>query len=599
MFNRYFNDELRDLRELGKAFARKHPEAGRLLEEFAYDPDVERVLEGVAFLTGRIRQKLDDEIPELSHGLLQLLWPHYLRPTPSMSVLEFAHRAGMVKGVQRIERGVQVASVPRDGTPCMFRTTSDVWLAPMRVAGIRVAHPTAGSTTLVVELAIEDGASIGPSDLPFLRFYLHGQRAVSTLLYYWLLRKTRAIVVASTDGGGTRREWPLPPDSVRPAGWSHAETLLDYGANVSRGYQILQEYFTLPEKYLFVDVCNLDAAPRAFGGSLVELTFYLEEDIPVHARPEKENLRLHCSPIVNLFPSSARPIRIDPLQHEYRVQVDESPPEHYEIYAIEEVMSFARGTAERRRYLSIFDIEDPMGEASSTPSAYMVHLKPAVVGEREAVDTCISLANPYEGVTSTRQPGEEEANDAPEYLSIDVTATNRHLPESLQVGDVCRPTHSSPSFATFGNLLRPTFNAPPPLERGLLWHLISLLNLNILSLGDVRALRSLLRAYQFAARHDRGRARYHQKLLAGLEEVRIRPREALYRGQVVRGTAMELMVRESMFEGEGDIFLFGSILVAFLRTCCSINTFVALTVTGVEQGLKLEWPVEIGRESLV
>src|SRR4030095_3561713 len=89
MFNPYYQEELAYLREMGKEFAAAHPAVAHMLESSGADPDVERLLEGVAFLTGRVRQKLDDEIPELFQSLMSLLWPHYLRPVPSTSILQF------------------------------------------------------------------------------------------------------------------------------------------------------------------------------------------------------------------------------------------------------------------------------------------------------------------------------------------------------------------------------------------------------------------------------------------------------------------------------------------------------------------------------
>jgi type VI protein secretion system component VasA len=64
MFAKYYQDELAWLREMGTELAAARPEMARFLAEPGADPDVERLLEGFAFLTGRIRQKLDDEFPE-------------------------------------------------------------------------------------------------------------------------------------------------------------------------------------------------------------------------------------------------------------------------------------------------------------------------------------------------------------------------------------------------------------------------------------------------------------------------------------------------------------------------------------------------------
>src|SRR5262245_35453684 len=96
MSNKYYQDELTFLREMGKEYSQDQPALAHMLAERGSDPDVERLLEGFAFLAGRIRQKLDDEFPEVTHGLLSLLWPHYLHPIPSMSILEFKPLPGAV-----------------------------------------------------------------------------------------------------------------------------------------------------------------------------------------------------------------------------------------------------------------------------------------------------------------------------------------------------------------------------------------------------------------------------------------------------------------------------------------------------------------------
>ena len=62
MFNKYYQDELTYLRDLGREFSEAYPDAAQFIGERGSDPDVERLLEGFSFLTARIRQKLDDEL---------------------------------------------------------------------------------------------------------------------------------------------------------------------------------------------------------------------------------------------------------------------------------------------------------------------------------------------------------------------------------------------------------------------------------------------------------------------------------------------------------------------------------------------------------
>ena len=106
-FNHYYQSELTALRQLGKRFAERSPALAPFLGQSGRDPDVERLLEGFAFLTGRLRQKLDDELPELTHSLMHLLWPNYMRPLPAFSMLHLA----------QYQRQVQVASLRSDHDP--------------------------------------------------------------------------------------------------------------------------------------------------------------------------------------------------------------------------------------------------------------------------------------------------------------------------------------------------------------------------------------------------------------------------------------------------------------------------------------------------
>jgi len=323
-------------------WAREHEEAGRLIEEFSYDPDVERMLEGVAFLTGRIRQKLDDELPEISHALVRILWPQYLRPIPSAGILEFVPRENMLRTGQLIPRFTEVASEPMksaENTVCVFRTSCDVILLPIQLEKVLLEYPKPSESALRLRFRLEEDVSLSLREMSYLRLHLHGQRELTTALYYWLLRRTRELDLELFSDSGVPRKLRLSPDAVSPAGWRDDESLLDYGANAFPGYRYLQEYFALPEKFLFLDV-RFPAADDVLLESRFDLVFRFQEIPPAYFRPTENNIRLHCTPIVNLFETNARPIRLDHLQHEYRVQVDASPEEHFEVYSIDEVTSF-------------------------------------------------------------------------------------------------------------------------------------------------------------------------------------------------------------------------------------------------------------------
>jgi type VI secretion system protein ImpG len=155
---RYYEAEMRYLREAGKEFAKAHPDRARMLNLDRVgdrDPYVERLYEGFAFLTGRLQQKLDDELPELTEGLVSLLWPHYLRMIPSLSVVELMPLDEKLQKTETVPAGVPVRSAPiptpvasgaQGTTPktvqCVYRTTQSVALQPLRLAeaGPTVRH---------------------------------------------------------------------------------------------------------------------------------------------------------------------------------------------------------------------------------------------------------------------------------------------------------------------------------------------------------------------------------------------------------------------------------------------------------------------------
>jgi type VI secretion system protein ImpG len=144
---RYYEAQMRYLREAGKEFAKAHPDRARMLNLDRVgdrDPYVERLHEGFAFLTGRLQQKLDDELPELTEGLVSLLWPHYLRMIPSLSVVELAPAVDKLQQSETVPAGVPVRSAPiavaqpagaDSRAPkivhCLYRTTQPVMLQPL------------------------------------------------------------------------------------------------------------------------------------------------------------------------------------------------------------------------------------------------------------------------------------------------------------------------------------------------------------------------------------------------------------------------------------------------------------------------------------
>ncbi len=138
MFSRYYQTELAYLRDMGRLFGQANPTLAAHLTERGMDPDVERLLEGFAFLSARIRERVDDAVPEIVHSLCDLLLPHYLRTIPATTIVEFSTPLGALRGRHVIERGTLLGTQPVQGTSCSFRTTQAVDLLPLAIEQARL-----------------------------------------------------------------------------------------------------------------------------------------------------------------------------------------------------------------------------------------------------------------------------------------------------------------------------------------------------------------------------------------------------------------------------------------------------------------------------
>lgn len=584
-FNKYYQDELSFLREMGKEFSQAYPAAAQFLADRGSDPDVERLLEGFAFLSGRIRQKLDDEFPELIHAMMNLLWPHYLRPIPSVSMIEFNPIPGAVKGRQRITRGVELASVPVEGTPCRFRTCFDVDLFPMQIQDVNLKELSSGSHALNIRMLLNPGIKFSDLELKSLRLHLFGESAYT--LYLWLCRYVTEIRIRSFTDKNLGSEVLIPRSSIRPVGFSKEEALLPYPKTSFDGYRLLQEYFTFPEKFLFIDIENLGLLSRLGEGSGFEIQIILSKPPPASLRVTQENVRLYCSPVVNLFEMESDPVRVEHDRVEYRVRPSSSKPLNHEIYSINHASGWVRGTAQQQVYEPFYSFKRGLGTSSRRETYYQTHLRNAVIGE--GTDTYVSFVNTDQSVVMPPT----------ETIVFELTVTNRNLPSKLRVGDIHVSTETSPEFATFRNILKLSSTVHPSVGGDHYWRLISHLSLNYISLMDVEALRGILGLYNLQSMYDQQAARANERRLNGITRLQSRGESMLLRGAPVRGTATRIDMKEDHFTSEGDMFLFASILNEFFSLYASINSFHQMTVMGQQQGEVYEWEANTGQQVIL
>ncbi len=586
VFNRYYQEELLALRESGRAFAERNPALAPFLGTPGRDPDVERILEGFAFLSGRLRQKLDDELPEITHSLFSLLWPNYLRPIPASTILQY-HPGENISGVATIPRGSTVESREVEGIRCRFRTIYDTEVYPLRISDMRILERN-GEAAMALHLQTL-GIPLENLTLSRLRFFLTGETAIAHTLYFTFVNRVREVRVILRDAKKEERVVAvLPASSLRPVGFREDEGLYPYPSNTFPGYRVLQEYFCFPEKFLFVELAGLEqglnrqALQLHPGTGSFEVHFILNELPESYESFRPANLQLFCTPVVNLFSMDASPLVLDQRRTEYRIVPDPRLPYHYAVYSVNYVGTWGQDDRDNRRYLPFesFEHEADRGRSSAY---YRLRIRPS--HKDGGTETYISFTQNINEAVIPRK----------ETISMELTCTNRMLPRELRVGDVCIHAENTPGAVDFTNItpVIPSFN--PPLEGDILWRLLSNMSLNYVPLTDIHALRAVLGAYDFRAPYDRPRARMLEKTMHGMVGISSKDTDRVYRGLPVRGAQTRLVLDQRAFSCEGAMYLFGSVLNEFFALYATVNSFHQLTVVEALRGEEYIWPARLGR----
>ncbi|MFP6860037.1 type VI secretion system baseplate subunit TssF [Pseudomonas sp.] len=594
-FNHYYQSELTALRQLGKRFAERSPALAPFLGQSGRDPDVERLLEGFAFLTGRLRQKLDDELPELTHSLMHLLWPNYMRPLPAFSMLQFdpLKRPGPALSVPR---NTPVESKPIQGVTCRFRTAYTTEVLPLALNGLDYSVKGDGAL-LSLRLGMTADGHLGELNLKKLRLHLAGERYISQLLYLSLLRHLGGVQLVLLDAGGKPLQdtlgrpldgLNLPNSNVQPVGFAEDEALIPYPLNTFRGYRYLQEYFAFQEKFLFTDIIGLDVLKRLPEDVLkqargLELRFDIHKAGVQRIRPTLDNVRLYCTPVVNLFAHDAIPIRLDGKQDQYLLLPSELDSEHCGVFSVDRVTGWKPGGKGYEEYVPFESFEhDASFDVPLARPHYSVRQQPSLLGD--GLETYLSF-----GLRNL---------DQHETLSIELTCTNQNLPRQLGLGDICMPSEDTPEFLTFRNISAVTPSYAPPLHRDFLWKLISNMSLNYLSLANVEALKVILETYDLPRYYDQHAEKVSKRLLDGLKSISHQHVDRLHRGLPVRGVRTQLTINPEGYVGEGDLFLFASVLNEFFALYASLNSYHELRVQST-QGEVYQWTPRMGQQPLL
>lgn len=630
-FLAYYEQELDHLRSVAGEFALQFPKiAGRLALDpkdggvTCKDPYVERLLEGFAFMAARVQLKLDSEFPRFTQNLLNVIYPQYLCPTPSMAMVQFTPaptEAGLALGYS-IPRGTTLRGRPMDRTaPCEFRSAHEVKLWPLKISDAQYYTRDLGVLELPeglrgvraavrIRLSATAGLTWDKIAMDELPLFIRASDSTRMRVYEQLFGSaTNVIVRPAPEAGMSFRGLPwqrvLGAETIQREGFDEKQSLLPSDARTFQGYRLIHEYFTFPQRFMFARFTGLRAAlSQAQTGEIDLIVTFKGEDVRLERNIDATTFAPFCTPAVNLFPKRADRIFVTDRRPEHQVVVDRTRPQDFEVHSVTRVTGYGEANDEQRIFRPFFAATD-FDSDERHGAYYVLNRVPRQFSQRETLRG--PRSNLYKGsevylsiVDAHAAPYSDDLTQ----LGIEVLATNRDLPISMPVGVGARDLDIDlgAPLATIRFVGSPTVPRSSWVEGEMAWRAISHLSQNYLSLVDMAdgsgagALRDLLKLYC-----DEGDPSHRQQI-DGLSSVVSSPLTRRVPGPgpitFVRGLEVNVTMDETLFEGTG-VFLLGAVLEQVFARYVSINSFTETVVSTVQRGEIKRWPRIVGRRPML
>ena len=622
MFLKYYEDELSHIRDLAGEFAALHPTVARNLSLDAVpcpDPYVERLLEGVAFLSARTRLKLDVESARFVRATLDALYPDLAAPAPAVSLARLApgpQADTMVSG-HRVERGTRLVSRLREGltTRAVYTTAQDVTLWPVAVTGAEylqdkgalraagVPDRELGEAEAGLKIVLErtSPGALSELDLDSLDIYLGGRNQGAGLfdaIFGWGRR-----TICRPARGDAPFVTAQAPDLV---GIADDEGLLPRVRASFEGFRLLREYFLMPERFHFMRLSGLRPAVKQASDGGIEIVMLLSRPEPALTGVRAEDFQLFVTPLVNLFERECNIVELNARSSSHVVHADRTRSRDFEIFRLLRVEDAER-EGPQARLAHLYATE----AGPSDTLVYTTERRPRRPGEDEVRRG--QMRTSYSGddvfISIARPTGR---GDVPAVTRLDIRAlcTNRDLPIlddnptlTMETGDPVKEVKLLQAFRRPRPSLQGTLADSSGREDGfddLTWRWISQLSLNHLSLAEAGAeaepLRALLALY--ADRGDPAYARHGRAI------TRVRSAPVIERLPMAgpmcfaHGTEITLDIDDGVLSG-GSRLLLSAILSRLLSRHAAINSFVRTTAHLTQDQATVRWPMTPGTRALI
>lgn len=607
----FYESELEYLRARSVEFAETHETvATRLgLNSTDRDPYVERLLEGVAFLSSRVHLKINDQFPEFTQHLLQAVQPHYLAPTPSICIASFDPTPGdpgLLTG-HKVPRRTQLTAEPpgNSNTPVHFETGHEVTLWPLRLTGAEYIGSRAGAAehaaragvsaqaALTLRFEPQDGLDLSAIEADEIDVYLDGGEGVPNELYRQIVGEAIAVVARPLDAAN--KDFAVLEMPVEHGFGEDCGLLPDDGRTLA-AYRTLTEYFACPERFRFVKLRGLKKA-LALSKKAIEVTilFSRSSDMLVQSVSER-NFKLFATPAINLFEKQLSRITYNDTEHDFKVVADRDGPLDFEVYRLLKVQAFDRENQDPREVAPLYAFGSLLYDYRSalfyTTKIRMRRLSRKERKQRKRED--------YIGTDSfitLTSPGDPERLNAIHDIALRALVTNRELPLSLKFGGDNHLSAPGVPARSIKVVRAPSTPLPPMGIGDAAWRVIGHLTPNYATLvGEAGSDGALLRNHlALYGRPDDPAMRSQIDGISSITSDHVTRRvPGLGRMALARGLKIQVELDDAAFD-QARLFLFTAVLDRFLSGFVSVNSFTETSFRTRLQGEVAAWPPRIGR----
>lgn len=571
----FYKDEYQFLKDQSILFADAFPYAIQFLTDQSTDPDVERTIEGFAFLTGQLHEKIAKEYPQLTQGLIDMLWPSFLQPIPSITIVEFSTKNDRP---EKIKTKTALLSQETHFAPnCSFETARDLTVLPAKIIDVKIDN-IIHNNSLIIQFEMMNNATLSCLHNQSLRLYLGNDSYTGNELYLWLLNYLDNATLICDENS-----YKQPLLTISPVGFENRDAILRYSQNTYMGYRLLQEYLCFPEGYLFVDINNFELPQECEKSQQFSLRFRFTRPLPERIKFNKNVAKLNCTPAINLFSSDCEPINLDGKHTHYPLITRYGQKQFYEIFSVDKVTGWINAphlTQKTRSYSTFENFRHQHEEDKNHVPLYYKLLRKQPLSS-DHIDYSLAFIR-----------GDElHCTGYDETISIKATCCNGDEAAKLGIGAInqFKDETLAPQLQV-RNITRPSLTLRPEIQQVLHWTTISNLSLNYFSLLNKEGFAQILRSYNMAAPYSKQAERAVMKIIDNIESFTTKPIQIYYRDLLINGLESTIEINQSAFNSEGELFLFGNVIAYFYSLFATVNSFHNLIIVNTSNQERYSWP---------